>query len=493
MAFRWIQRTVILTATWPLLSQAYRILYLAQFYLAVYILRGISDVRYVFVRRPGALADLYPGDSDIDLSIVFYGNCQEFLRKSRRCRRVVSALKRCFPVLGEIRIQSSDVFLAHFPVSVADYETSGDLHCFKSNRRITNYFSTEAAGQWLRVWYVFFNQILSHLPDWNGYGFYRRAIKNCLKLKWLTTFRPEESGNPLVYPIATQKSNPFWTSSSSILIEVDEVQSILADRQLPFDDSEAINIEIRPPEEFSKSRWFLAVNQACDDFLGCVDPDSLSLSLGRFRLFNFSWVLVVNAKQPFQEVSVSNWRCIRELADRIGRLNFPISTDPITVMTTESHRVFKAHDPLGHGIYNSGYWCFSEQAFIKQSRFCVSPGVLRAELARVIGLIQSYSNLSGLTHDFLDLLIGQLAVTNRLLGGVNMSVSGDLLYDFHGKLLVDWPSFDAKQQALFDSYRCGDKASLVSVRTSDAFEIWNPILCHETGTAIGLLNNASRL
>ena len=118
---------------------------------------------------------------------------------------------------------------------------------------------------------------------------------------------------------------------------------------------------------------------------------------------------------------------MRDLSLSVTNLKTPFFTDPVTPMTVGSMEFFAKCDPIGFNIYQSCSFDFSRGTFSEQPLLAVPRAALNAELGRIIGHIQSYISRLYLGHDFLDLLLGQLLVTNRMLQNPNLQIDDELL------------------------------------------------------------------
>jgi len=116
-----VQKSLVQLSRIPWLRKGLLLLYRIQLFWVVRVFKNLPDVQAIILRRPEVLNDGMPGESDLDLTIVFS-------TQTRKIQEVVASLAKAHqkarkfaPVLGETKFVDEIDLHTHFGAFEHDY------------------------------------------------------------------------------------------------------------------------------------------------------------------------------------------------------------------------------------------------------------------------------------------------------------------------------------------------------------------------------------
>ena len=495
----YIKRTVIGLCRFSFFYRFFVFIYKIQLLLIVFILKQQKEVSAIILRRKGVLVDLYPGDSDYDITCVFAGDDNKIESALFGLAKKHEFLKAVCPVLGETKFIREKDLLNHFAYFFVDY--CGDMRslCFlyKKNNFIQPVCDHYIfAGVYQAIAWILITRIVPEFIFTRNsliskkLIFSRPVYKIYRKVKWQIGLANTGIFSEFNYNKNDGlKKNCFMYGASARHKILQESADMIV--------SGASSKNYSPTFSFTIAGETSIPDSLLDYMHYVLRPITANFKeafaeivLCNYRLYNYRMLLAKHKGEPPKKTERVLFGAVKQCSYRLKPLRTLLVTECPILLSAPLWDFFMASDPIVKILYEHTHYDFLKERVVRNGNnsATIDKEYLYAEIADALDIIHSAARSKN-TANLLNVLFGHLMTYNLLLERGVFYTSFGMLYECH----INKLNLNSAQQEIIDIYRQEGYKRLEKINTLKVWHIFKDLILQETNAARILLNGKTSL
>lgn len=494
-----INRLVISLSQNLLLRKFFISLYKIQLKLIVVVFKRQKGISAIILRRKGVLEDLYPGDSDYDITCVIDAEDNDIEKIILGCAKRHRFLKIACPALGETKFIRRKDFANHLKYNFIGYcaspQTLGFL--YKSDTFVLTLpntyilISVYQAISWILVSRILPELMLKNNVIANQKTIFSRPIyKTSCKIDWLVKVAKSGNFSQLNYnDYSVFRKENFMRFPAERRVILKEVLNMIEENIFINRGGQRFYFTVEGKGTFP-SRFLDNMHYILQPILFKYGRVLEEISLCNYGLYNSKLVLLKYRGDVTMKDMHTLCDAVEECSDRMKPYSMFFAFNHPVLLSGPLWDYLTIIEPVIKILYEHKHYDFlkKETVGVSDNHAYIDGEYLNTEIVNSLDMIYSVVRSEN-TTDLLNLLFGNLICYNLLLTKGVLYLSFEKLYECYLNKL----NLNQSQQDIINIYREMDNVEIRKLKTISVWRIFKDLISQEADAARTLLNSGTPL